>query len=108
MYNYDFKKENESILKEIININTKIGNKYYITNLILTEKNLLIFYDMKNEDYKLGVGINPFPNFYLLFSIPLKDLNYEIKENDTYIKTNNQEINFYDLKLEEFLNKEIK
>ena len=51
MYNYDFKKENESIIKEKVNVNIKFNNTYYKTNFILTEKNLLIFYDITNRNY---------------------------------------------------------
>ena len=46
MYNYDFKKNDESILKKIMNVNIKINKKYYQTNFVLTEKNLLIFHDI--------------------------------------------------------------
>lgn len=46
MYNYDFKKTHESILKEVRDVNVKIDKEYFQTVFVLTEKNLLVFYDI--------------------------------------------------------------
>ncbi len=41
MYNYDFLKTQESILKEARDVNIKIGNEYFQTRFVLTEKNFI-------------------------------------------------------------------
>ncbi len=103
MYNYDFKKDDESILKEIMNVNIKINKKYYQTNFVLTEKNLLIFHDINCGNPIWGSGTHPLPELYLLFCIPLNDLKYEIINDDLYLLQNNQKVNCYDFNLKEFL-----
>ena len=103
MYNYDFKNENESIVKEKVNVNIKINDTYYKTNFVLTEKNLLVFYDITNGDPIWGTATTPLPELHILFSIPINNIKYEIKEDNLYILLNNQEINCYDFNLEEFL-----
>lgn len=103
MYNYNFKTNNETIIKEATNINIKFNNSYYLTNFILTEKNLLVFYDVNKGNPIWGSGTQPLPDFYLLFSIPTNNINYKIMKNNLYILLNNQIINCYNFNLENFL-----
>lgn len=103
MYNYDFKKDNESIVREAKNINIKMNGNYYQTSFVLTAKNLLVFHDINNGDPIWGVGTYTLPELYLLFSVPLTKIKYEIKENNLYIIIDNQKINCYDFDLENFL-----
>ncbi len=104
MYNYDFKKDNETIINEKVNVNIKVNNNYYKTNFVLTEKNLLIFFDINKGNPIWGVGTAPLPQLYPLFNIPLSKMKKEIKEDNLYIITNDEEINCYDFDLDEFLN----
>lgn len=103
MYNYDFKKTNETIIKEETNINIKINNNYYQTNFVLTENNLLVFYDLNRGNPIWGAGTYTPPNLDLLFSVPKKNIVYEIKDNNLYLIVNKEKINCYDFDLEEFL-----
>ena len=103
MYNYNFKNENESIVKEKVNVNIKINDTYYKTNFVLTEKNLLVFYDINKGNPIWGTAAMPLPELHILFSIPIKNIKYEIREDNMYIILDNQEINCYDFNLEEFL-----
>lgn len=103
MYNYDFKESEESILKTASDVNIKMDNEYYYANFVLTEKNLLIFYDINRGNPVWGVGTHPLPELHLLFSVSLKNLKYENKEDGLYIISNDNEINCYDFNLKEFL-----
>ena len=88
----------------MISVITKINDTYYKTNFVLTEKNLLVFYDITNGDPVWGTAAMPLPELYILFSIPIKNIKYEIREDNLYIILDKQEINCYDFNLDEFLN----
>lgn len=103
MYNYDFKETHESILKEARDVNVKVDKEYFQTTFVLTEKNLLVFYDINKGNPIWGSGTQPLPEFYLLFSIPTNNINYKIMKNNLYILLNNQIINCYNFNLENFL-----
>lgn len=105
MYDYDFKNNEESILKEVKNVNIKMDNNYYLTNFVLTEKNLLVFYDANKGNPIWGSGTYTLPAFYLLFKVALANIEFQIKEGNLYIFVNEKEINCYDFDLEEFLNR---
>ena len=103
MYNYDFKETHESIFKEARDVNVKIGNEYLQTIFVLTEKNLLVFYDINRGNPILGAGTYTPPDLDLLFSVPRSNVVYEIIDNNLYLIVDNQKINCYDFDLEEFL-----
>lgn len=105
MYNYDFKTNNESIVKESIDINIKIDNDYYQTNFILTEKNLLVFYDINRGNPIWGCGTHAIPELYLLFKMPINDIKYEKKGSSSYILINCKKIKCYNFDLKKFLEK---
>ena len=103
MYNYDFKKTHESILKEARDVNVKVDKEYFQTTFVLTEKNLLVFYDINRGNPIWGVGTYIPPSLDLLFSVPRNNVVYEIIDNNLYLIVNNQKNNCYDFDLEEFL-----
>ncbi len=103
MYNYDFTKDNESIVNEQVNVNIKVNDTYYKTNFVLTEKNLLIFFDINKGDPIWGKGTTPLPTLYPLFTIPLDKIKYDVKEDNLYLIINNELVNCYDFNLKEFL-----
>lgn len=103
MYNYDFKKTHESILKEAIDVNIKIGKEYLQTRFVLTENNLLVFYDLNRGNPIWGAGTYTLPNLYLLFSVPKKNIVYKIEDNNLYLIVNKEKINCYDFDLKKFL-----
>ena len=103
MYNYDFKKTHESILKEVRDVNIKIGKEYLQTRFVLTENNLLVFYDLNRGNPIWGAGTYTPPNLDLLFCIPKKNIVYEIEDNNLYLIVNKEKINCYDFDLKKFL-----
>ena len=103
MYNYDFLKTHESILKEARDVNIKIGNKYFQTRFVLTEKNLLVFYDINRGNPIWGVGTYIPPELELLFSVLKEKVKYVIEDGNLYIIVDKQKINCYDFDLEGFL-----
>lgn len=104
MYIYDFKATDESIIKEVNNVNIKINENYYLSTFVLTEKNLLIFNDVNRGNPTWGAGTYSFPELHLLYSISLDELNYEKIEDNLFISTVNPIINCYDFDLNAFLN----
>ncbi len=103
MYNYDFKKNQETIITEVPNINIKIDNNYYQVNFVLTERNLLAFHDINNGNPIWGSGTYTVPELYVLFKVPINNIKYEIKENNLYIIIDNKKINCYNFDLKKFL-----
>lgn len=104
MYNYNFKENDETLLKEKENIAIKIKDNHYQTNFVLTEKNLLAFYDINKGEPIWGMGTVPLKELYLLFKIPLDDLKYTREEDMLYIVNDNEKITCYNFDLENFLN----
>lgn len=104
MYNYDFKKDNESIIKEQTNVNIKTDGAYYQVNFVLTERNLIAFYDINRGNPVWGRGTHTLPELYVLFSIPINNIIYEIEDNDLYLIVDNKKVNCYSFDLENFLN----
>lgn len=104
MYNYNFKENDETLLKEKENIAIKIKDSNYYVNFVLTEKNLLAFYDINKGEPIWGMGTVPLKELYLLFKIPLNDLKYTREEDILYIINDNEKITCYNFDLESFLN----
>lgn len=105
MYDYNFKENEESILKKATGINVMVDGNYYQTNFVLTEKNLLIFYDVNKGNPIWGVGTNPLPELYVLKSIPVDKANYELVDGNCYLVDEDTNINCYDFDLKTFLSK---
>lgn len=105
MYNYDFKANNETIVKEAVDVNIRIDNDYYQTNFILTEKNLLVFYDINRGNPIWGSGTYVIPELFLLFGIPINDIKCEKKGDSSYILINIKKIKCYNFDLKTFLEK---
>ena len=55
MYDYDF--SNEKVINEAMTINIKYNNKYYLTNILLTSKNILFFIDENKDNFLKGSGV---------------------------------------------------
>ncbi len=105
MYHYHFQDNNEVLLKESLNINIKIEKRYYQVSFVLTDKNLLIFYDLNKDNVLKGRVVQVLPEYELLWKIPLEDLTYKIEDDHLLILINNQKIDCYDFDIEEFLKK---
>lgn len=93
MYNYDFTKE--TIKEEYIDKLVSINDKEILVNIIITDKNLLFFYNYDNDFVtKKAQGILLTTNYELIFQEELNSLNYVCDEDNTYI--NNDEVIIYD------------
>ena len=64
---------------------------------------MLIFYDANMGNPVWGMGTQPLPELYLLFSVPKNDVKIEKTENSLYIIVDNKKINCYSFDLEKFL-----
>lgn len=102
MYDYDF--SNEKVINEAMTINIKYNNKYYLTNILLTQKNILFFIDENKDNFLKGSGVQVLPEFVLLVKYPTDKIKFKENENETII---NNELNIYNFDLKEFL-KDIK
>lgn len=99
MYNYDFKSEN--ILCEKHNVFAVIKEKELFVNIIVTNKNLLIFYNLDNDfvmQKTKGVFISA--NYELLVKYNLNNIKYYCENANTIIDN--------DVILYEFLLNEMK
>ncbi len=98
MYDYNF--ENEKVIKEETNLSLKYNNKYFLGSVLLTSKNILIFFDVNKDSALKGSGVQVMPEYTLLAKLPLKGLQY-ITTNDETIFNNNLII--YNFNLKNFL-----
>ncbi len=103
MYHYAFLEKAESLVKEATNRNIKVNQAYYQANFVLTEKNLLIFYDINRGNVLRGRGVQVLPDYELLFQIPLQELTYQIEEGNLLLLINGIKVNCYDFDLEGFV-----
>lgn len=93
MYNYDFNKE--IIKQEHINKLVSINDKEIFVNIIITDKNLLFFYNYDNDFVtKKTQGLLLTTNYELIFQKELSDLNYVCDKDNTYL--DNDKVIIYD------------
>lgn len=108
MYNYNFKENNELLIKEEKNVNVKIKKNYYMTNFVLTEKHLLIFYDSNHNNALSSRLVQIMPQFELLLKIELNNIKYETNEDNFILIVNDERINCYDFDVCKFANINLK
>jgi len=97
MYIYDF--DNEEVIIESVDNLITIKDKEIKSNILLTEKNLLIFKNIKNDSALAGRELYEMPEYELIIKIDLNKIKYSVEENNTYIKIGNEEIILYDFDL---------
>lgn len=96
MYNYPFKMMEENVLNERENVLIKMNDRKYFVNILLTSKNILVFY---NKDVNnLGV-----PTYEILLKIELGNMEYRVDFGNTIFNILNNEVIFYDFDIEEFI-----
>lgn len=87
MYNYEF--ENEMVSYEVHNIFSEIKGNELFVNILITDKNLLIFYNLDNDIVVSKTkGVATSPVYELLMKFELDNIVYKIEDNNTYIKDN--------------------
>lgn len=107
MYNYNFKENNESLINEETNINIKINQKYYVVNFVLTEKNILIFYDINRNNVLSSRLVQMVPQFELILKIKIDSIKYEMEEDNFILVIDDKRINCYDFDVNKFVDKKI-
>ena len=90
MYNYDFK--NEKVNYEKTNCFIDVDNKSYVFSMLITDENILLFDNINKNNILNGRGGYLPAENELVLKIPLKNLKYKIKENNTIISFNSKRI----------------
>lgn len=103
MYNYNFNKNNEKIQNEIPNVEIQLNKCYYLTNIVITNKNLLVFYDMNRDNPLKSQGVQVLPDMNAIISIPKNKLEKRSDNINSYIKYDNSEVILYGIDLDEYI-----
>lgn len=85
-------------MKEETNLSLKFNKNYFIGRILLTNKNILIFFDTNKDSALKGSGVQVMPEYALLTKIPLKELKYTANNEETLIN----DITIYNFNLKEF------
>jgi len=100
LYNYNFK--SEPVNFEYNDYLVKIGDKEVILNILVTNKNILLFYNQERDFAVLkSKGVFVTPTYELVMSIDLNELRYVVEDDNTIINDN---IIIFKLNLKEVLN----
>lgn len=100
MYNYDFMDEATEF--EQTDTVIEIDSKLLTCNLLITNKNILLFQDINKNNVLKGRGVCLPQNNELFLKIPLDNLEYKVIDNNTYIKFNNKVIIIHKIMLNNF------
>lgn len=106
MYNYPFKDNNEHVLNEATNINIKCLDKQMLVNILLTNKNVLIFYDTERDSALKTSTAQIYPQYEVMLSIDLNNMDYKIVDNDSIINIDNKNVILYNFNLTDFIEKD--
>lgn len=101
MYNYDF--ENELVVFEKADCLISFNNKELISNILVTDKNILIFKNDVNPILK-GREIHELPVYELIFKFDLNDIIYEVDEDNTIVKIAKSELILFNFDLNKVKN----
>ena len=92
MYNYAFKENDEYVLNEAADVNIKFDKRNMLVNILLTNKNVLVFYDTERDSALKTGGMQVMPEFEILFKVGLDNMDYIIKDEDTIFSIYNLHI----------------
>lgn len=105
MYNYAFKENDEHVLNEAADINIKFDKRNMLVNILLTNKNVLVFYDTERDSaFKTG-GMQVMPEFEVLFKVDLGNMDYTINGEDTVLNVENTFVTMYNFNIKDFIEK---
>ena len=99
MYNYDFLKDKEHAINEKEQVLVSFGNK----KLMLTDKNLLFFYDTEKDSPLKCSRMSVVPQYEVLLKLSLDNLDYHIMDNFTDINFKGDVISIYNFNLDDFI-----
>jgi len=103
MYNYDFLKDKEHAINEKEQVLVSFGNKKLLVNIMLTDKNLLFFYDTEKDSPLKCSRISVVPQYEVLLKLSLDNLDYHIMDNFTEINFKDDVISIYNFNLDDFI-----
>ena len=98
MYNYTFNEE--KIIYERHDIFIEINNQELFVNILISDKNILLFTKDNEMAHLKGNGVFYTPEFNLLTKISLNDISFTCTNNITYINN----IVIYDFNLNDVIN----
>lgn len=105
MYNYDFSKE--KVIFEKLNTLVEISGRSYCYNILITNKNILLFVNVNKNNSLISRGVQLPSENELVKTIPLDKLKYKCIEEDTIINVSNDEIIIYNINIDKFLSKKM-
>lgn len=103
MYNYDFLKDKEHAINEKEQVLVSFGNQKLLVNIMLTDKNLLFFYDTEKDSPLKCSRISVVPQYEVLLKLSLDNLDYHIMDNFTAINFKGDVISIYNFNLDDFI-----
>lgn len=103
MYNYDFLKDKEHAINEKEQVLVSFGNKKLLVNIMLTDKNLLFFYDTEKDLPLKCSKMCVVPQYEVLLKLSLDNLDYHIMDNFTEINFKGDVISIYNFNLDDFI-----
>lgn len=103
MYNYDFLKDKEHAINEKEQVLVSFGNQKLLVNIMLTDKNLLFFYDTEKDSPLKCSRISVVPQYEVLLKLSLDNLDYYIMDNFTEINFKSDVISIYNFNLDDFI-----
>lgn len=103
MYNYDFLKDNEHAINEKEQVLVSFGSRKLLVNIMLTDKNLLFFFDTEKDSPLKCSRMNVVPQYEVILKLSLDNLDYHVMDNFTEINFNDDIISIYDFNLDEFI-----
>lgn len=106
MYNYAFKGNGEQVLSEAADVIIRFSCKNILVNILLTNKNILVFYDSDRSNILKSRGIQIMPQYEILFKVDLSNMDYKIVNDDTILNINNNSIIFYNFNITDFIEKD--
>ncbi len=106
MYNYPFRDNEEYVISEETDVNCQSCESNILVNILLTNKNILIFKDTDKDNPLKSQGIQTMPEYEVCFKIALNNMNYTINEKDTILNVNNNFITLYNFNIKDFIEKD--
>lgn len=103
MYNYDFLKDKEHAINEKEQVLVSFGNKKLLVNIMLTDKNLLFFYDTEKDSPLKCSRMSVVPHYEVLLKLSLDNLDYHIMDNFTEINFKGDVLLIYNFNLDDFI-----
>lgn len=103
MYNYDFLKDKEHAINEKEQVLVSFGNQKLLVNIMLTDKNLLFFYDTEKDSPLKCSKMSVVPQYEVLLKLSLDNLDYHIIDNFTEINFKSDVISIYNFNLDDFI-----